>query len=338
MKNKGKHQKEKGEYKQKRGYKRRKELKRFDLVLKEIFSRAIGKIISIATGEKIEEKLEDINRELKLLKSLRPDMLFKAGDKIFHIEIQAQQDKTLPKRMLLYSVVIEEKFGKEPVQIVLFVGKGNPPPSYFRSEFKFLKFRVVDWKKIDPDEFLKSDKPEEVVLGVLAGKYKEKPEVFKKVIRKISKIVKNEKELLKYMEDISFLGGLFDIKIKVKPMPIQIDIRKTLFYRWGREEGLKEGERRGIVKGLKEGEKRGLEKGKQEGLKEGLIKGLKKAIFLDIQVKFGSQKAKLIKNFLDKINDINRLKEIKKKAVETKTWDDFVKFLKNSNPKNKNSR
>jgi predicted transposase YdaD len=63
-------------------------------------------------------------------------------------------------------------------------------------------------------------------------------------------------------------------------MPIQIDIRKTLFYKWGE----KEGEKRGILKGLKEGEKRGL------------IKGLKKAILLGIQVKFGSSKAKQIKN------------------------------------------
>ena len=282
-------------------YRLKKELKRFDLVLKEIFSRAIGKIISIATGEKIKEKLEDINREVKLLKSLRPDMLFKAGDKIFHIEIQAQQDKTLPKRMLLYSVGIEEKFGKEPVQIVLFVGKGNPPPSYFRSEFKTLKFKVVDWKKIDPDEFLESDKPEEVVLGVLAGKYREKPEIFSKVIRKISKIVKNKKELLKYMEDISFLGGLFDVEIKAEPMPIQIDIRKTLFYKWGE----KEGEKRGIVKGLK------------------------KAILLDIKLKFGSPKAEQIKNLLDKINDINRLEKIKKEVIRAENWDDFIKVFRN---------
>jgi coenzyme F420-reducing hydrogenase delta subunit len=316
MNNKGKHKREKREYKQKR------ELRRFDIVLKEIFSRAVGKIISIATGEKIKEKFEDINQELKLLKSLRPDMLFKAGEKIFHIEIQAQQDKTLPKRMLIYSVGIEEKFGKEPVQIVLFVGKGNPPPSYFKSEFKFLKFIVVDWKKIDPDEFLRSDKPEEVVLGILAGKYKEKPEVFKKVIRKISKIVKNKKELLKYMEDISFLGGLFDFEIKAEPMPIQIDIRKTLFYKWGE----KEGEKRGIVKGLEKGEKRGI------------IKGLKKAILLDVQLKFGSSKARQIKKLLDKINNINRLEKIKKEVIKSENWDDFVKFLKNSNSKNKNSR
>jgi hypothetical protein len=211
--------------------------------------------------------------------------------------------------MLLYSVVIEEKFGKEPVQIVLFVGKGNPPPSVFRSEFKFLKFKVVDLKKIDPDEFLRSDKPEEVVLGILAGKYREKPEVFKKVIRKISKIIKNKKELLKYMEDISFLGGLFDVEIKAEPMPIQIDIRKTLFYRWGEREGEKRGERRGLIKGLKE--------------------GLKKAIFLDIKLKFGSSKAKQIKKLLDKINDINRLEKIKKEVIRAENWEDFSKVFRN---------
>jgi hypothetical protein len=30
-------------------------------------------------------------------------------------------------------------------------------------------------------------------------------------------------------------------EIKVKPMPIQVDIRKTFLYKWGKEEGLKEG-------------------------------------------------------------------------------------------------
>jgi hypothetical protein len=55
-------------------------------------------------------------------------MLFRAGNKIFHIEIQAQQDKDLPERMLTYSLAIKEKFGQKPIQIILFVGKGNPPP------------------------------------------------------------------------------------------------------------------------------------------------------------------------------------------------------------------
>jgi hypothetical protein len=110
---------------EKREYKHKKELKRFDPILKEIFSKAAGKLISIATGEKIKEKLEDITGEIEFVKSLRPDMVFRTGDKIFHIEIQAQQDKDLPERMLIYSLAIKEKFGQKPVQIILFVGKGN---------------------------------------------------------------------------------------------------------------------------------------------------------------------------------------------------------------------
>jgi hypothetical protein len=58
---------------------------------------------------------------------------------------------------------------------------------------------------------------------------------------------------------------------------------------------------------------------------------------LDIKLKFGSPKAEQIKNFLEKIDDINHLKKIKTEAVRAKTWEDFIKFFQNSkisNPKN----
>jgi hypothetical protein len=281
----------------------KKELRRFDPILKEIFSKAAGKLISIATGEKINKELEDITTEIEFVKSLRPDMVFRAGEKIFHIEIQVQQDKDLPERMLIYSLAIKEKFGQKPVQIILFVGKGNPPPPFFKDEFTIHKFIVLDMKKINPDEFIKSDKPEEVIVGILAGKFKDKPEIIEKVKKRIVEIVKSEKEIAKYIDSISFLAGLFDVKIEVKPMPIEVDIRKTFLYKWGKEEGLKE--------------------------------GLKKAISLDIKSKFGFSKAKRIKNILDKINDTTRLEKIKREIIKAKTWDDFVRSIKNSNLKNK---
>ena len=289
----------------------KKELKRFDPILKEIFSKAAGKLISIATGEKIGEELEDITSEIEFVKSFRPDMVFRAGEKIFHIEIQAQKDKDLPERMLIYSLAIKEKFGQKPVQIILFVGKGNPPPSFFRDKFTIHRFKVVDMKKIDPDEFIKSDKPEEVIVGILAGKFKDKPQIIKKVKERIVEIVKNEEEIAKYIDSISFLAGLFDVKIEVKPMPIEVDIRKTFLYKWGKEEGLKEGEQRGIVKG------------KRDGLKE--------AILLGAQIKFGRSKIKELKTLLEKVDDLNHLKKIKRKIIEAKTWDDFVKVFRNHN-------
>jgi len=291
----------------------KKELKRFDPILKEIFSKAAGKLISIATGEQINKELEDITAEIEFVKSLRPDMVLKAGDKIFHIEIQAQQDKDLPERMLIYSLAIKEKFGQKPVQIILFVGKGNPPPPFFKDEFTIHKFIVLDMKKVAPDVFIKSDKPEEVIIGILAGKFKDKPQTIKKVKKRIVEIVKNEKEIAKYIDSISFLAGLFDVKIEVKPMPIQVDIRKTFLYKWGEEEG----------------EKRGFEKGKREGLKEGKQEGLKESILRIVRVRFSSSKAKQIKKLLEKIDDIKYLKKIETEAIKAKTWDDFIKVVRN---------
>jgi predicted transposase YdaD len=125
--------------------------------------------------------------------------------------------------------------------------------------------------------------------------------------------VKNEEKIIKYIDSISFLAGLFDIEIKVKPMPIQVDIRKTFLYKWGKEEGLKEG--------LKEGEQRGIVKGLKEGLKKAILSGIK--------LKFGPSKARQVRNLLVKINDMNQLEKINKELIRSENWQDFVKIFRN---------
>ena len=217
------------QWQRRKGNKYRKELKRFDPILKEIFSEAIGKIYYLAIGKKIDKKVRVILAEISLVKTFRPDILVEADGKIIQVEIQAQQDKTLPHRMFRYYYAILEKYKKEPTQIVLFVGKGNPPPSEYKTPKLNLKYEVLDMKKIDPDVFLRSKKPGEVIVGILAGKFKDKPQIIRKVQKRIAEILKNEVEIAKYIDSISFLAGLFDIEIKVKPMPIQVDIRKPSF-------------------------------------------------------------------------------------------------------------
>ena len=69
------------------------------------------------------------------------------------------------------------------------------------------------------------------------------------------------------------------------------------------------------------GRERRWKRGKQEGLKE--------AILLDVQIKFGKSKVKEIKTILEKVDDVNHLKKIKRKIIEAKTWDDFVKVFRN---------
>ena len=79
-------------------------------------------------------------------------------------------------------------------------------------------------------------------------------------------------------------------------MPIEVDIRKTFLYKWGKEEGEKE--------------------------------GLKEAILLDVQFKFGKSKVKEVKNLLEKVDDLNHLKKIKREIIKAKTWDDFIKVFR----------
>ena len=175
-------------------------------------------------------------------------------------------------------------------------------------------------KKINPDVFLKSDKPEEVILAILAGKFKEKYKIIKDVMEKIAKIEKREEKIIKYIDGISFLASLFDIKIKLelKSMPIQVDITKTFLYKEGEKRGIQKGERRGIAKGLKE--------------------GLKEAIVMVVLVKFGQLKSKQVKKLLEKIDDIKQLKKIKKEVIMVKRWDEFIKVLRNSQSKKINSK
>ena len=129
-----------------------------------------------------------------MVKTFRPDILIEADGEIIQVEIQAQQDKTLPRRMFRYYYAIVEKYKEEPTQIVLFVGKGNPPPSDYKTPKLTLKYKVLDMKKIDPDVFIKSKKPGEVILGILAGKFKDKPKIIRKVKKRIVEILKNEEK------------------------------------------------------------------------------------------------------------------------------------------------
>ena len=57
--------------------------------------------------------------------------------------------------------------------------------------------------------------------------------------------------------------------------------------------------------------------------------GLKEAILLGTQIKFGKSKVKEVKNLLGKIDDLNLLKKIKRRIIEAKTWDDFVRIFRN---------
>jgi hypothetical protein len=59
----------------------KKELKRFDLILKEIFSKAVVKIFWLATGQKIEGKAKILPTEIRFVKSFTLISCLKSAEK-----------------------------------------------------------------------------------------------------------------------------------------------------------------------------------------------------------------------------------------------------------------
>ncbi len=61
----------------------------------------------------MDEKVKVLHSEIRVVKTFRPDILVEAEGKIIQLEIQAQKDKTLPRRMFRYYYAIEEKYKKK---------------------------------------------------------------------------------------------------------------------------------------------------------------------------------------------------------------------------------
>ncbi len=309
-------------------YRTRKIRRKFDPILKEIFMNSVGAILTLVGIPPREmREIKVLPTEIRITKTLRLDILTEIPSFIVHFEIQNFPDPRLPRRMFLYYVSIElwqereveqgrrrEEEIKPIVQVVIWLGRGKPPPAEYRTTTTLHRYHVIDMRKVSPDVFLRSDNPYEVMLALLAGrsvvrrkgkvgrrkKQEWTEEVLSKVIRRLRELAKTEKELLKYIEEIEVLGDLFGLNVEVKDMiKGEIDITKTSLFR--------------------EGEKRGR--------REGEIKGLRDAILLAVQLRFGRRKTKVIKGKISNIDDIKRLREIYMCVLKAGNWEELLSSL-----------
>jgi predicted transposase YdaD len=333
--------------------KEKREIKRFDPVLKNVLSSTVKIILSLV-GIKVQ-KISYLPVEINITKRFLLDSLFESTEHIYHIEIQKYPDKTLPERMFEYFFAIHfwqkkeiekgrRKKCKGIRQIVIWVGKGNPPPSEYKKEFIPHRYKVIDLREIPPEKFLSSSDPHEVMLALIVGKEEERKRFLKDVAMRLRKISKSKEEFIRYIGEVDIIVKLFDFEFdlskEVGKMGWLDVIEKTSFFKEGFKRGIEKGREEGIEKGREEGIKKGIEKGR----KEGEIKGLRTAILLGVQIKFGRDKVRLIRNKVESIDDIRKLKFLNEKIVKAGRWADFYSLLidkknKNTgNSKHKNSK
>ena len=149
--------------------------KQYDKIIKEnleeIFLPLTKKLLNLKF-----EHAEDITGELHITLETLPDFLKRIKnqkpeiDYILHIEFQSTDDNTMVERMLLYYSMLFKKYRIPIFQQVFYLGNGNSSmvTEIIHDNINF-RYNILDFSTIPYTSFLKSDKPEEMILAILGN-------------------------------------------------------------------------------------------------------------------------------------------------------------------------
>ena len=229
----------------------------YDKIFRENMEAALPGIIAHLLNLDILHSVE-LPDDIQHTKERKPDLLKKVTDTtgktfVLHVEYQAKSDQEMPYRMAEYSIMLQRKYKLPVKQYVIFIGSGKSKmaTSIVTEDFNF-RYNMISLSSIDYKLFLKSAKPEEKILAILANFENEEPVL---AIKKILQAVKNSSDSSfaqdRYFNQLRVLMQLRNFKNQFDKAMESISTffkeeNDPLFYR-------------GNVKGLEEGREEGRE-------------------------------------------------------------------------------
>ena len=194
----------------------------YDKIFKENIEAVISSIMQNVleiTAVSTEELPDDIQHT----KERKPDTLKKIIDDkgntfVLQIEFQVKDEHEMIYRMGEYYFMLERKYKIPVKQFVIFLGAENPtmPTELDREMVKF-KFPIVSLSTLDYHIFLNSDKPEEIILGILANFKGENPEnALKQILVRVKETTKGDFSLSRYFNQLRVLAQLRNLELNLK--------------------------------------------------------------------------------------------------------------------------
>lgn len=110
--------------------------------------------------------------------------------------------------------MLERKYKLPVKQFVIFLGADNPkmPTELDRERLKF-SYPLVSLSTLDYHIFLNSDKPEEIILGILANFKGENPEsALKQILVRVKETTKGDFSLNRYFNQLRVLAQLRNLE------------------------------------------------------------------------------------------------------------------------------
>ena len=223
----------------------------YDKIFRENMEVVLPGIIKYLLKLDIIES-EELPDDLQHTKERRPDLLKKvkdASDKVYvlHVEYQTKNESDMVFRMAEYNIMLQRRYRLPVKQYVVFIGSAKPKmvTAIVTEDFQF-RYNLVAFSSVDYKIFLKSDKPEEKILAVLANFVNDSPlEAIVTILKEIKSISGGDLSESRYFNQLRVL-------VQLRKLENQLDIAMetiTKFFKEERDPLFRRGEARGKVEG-----------------------------------------------------------------------------------------
>jgi predicted transposase YdaD len=226
----------------------------YDAALKRLLTSLTGTAFRLFTGADPVVRWHTV--ELPAVRNLRVDLLGETARGILiHIELQSTNDPRMPLRMLEYALAIRRKYGRFPVQIVLYVGEAPlTMPSRIEGPGLVHEFRVVDAREIDGEALLASPHVEDNIVAVLT-RLRNRRTAVRRIVKQVAELEPGRRDDV--IATLGVLAGLRQLEDvifeEIDAMPLLDDIMDHKIIGPKIREGIEIGRRQGREEGLEKG-------------------------------------------------------------------------------------
>jgi hypothetical protein len=226
---------------------------RYDRVLKDLFQRDHPSLLDqLAGGLRVREFL---NVEFPKVIERRADLAVLLEDEtILHVEFQSHNDKDIAYREGMYCLMIAQKYWRRVRQVVLYVGQPK-----MRMEDRLdlgdtkVAYRLLDIREIDAGELLRSGRPGDLVLAMLAkGGTERLTEIARRIVLLSGAERSRALTQLMLLSSLRALSGSMRMELNSMASDV-IDIEKIEFFRDKIRDLEDQAQARGLAKGRGQG-------------------------------------------------------------------------------------
>ena len=191
------------------------------------------------------------------IESRRADLVARVQDAngksyILHIEIQNDNQKNMPLRMLrYYSDIALAYVDEKVVQHLLYIGKAPlAMPNQIRDHNLLYHYEILDMSKQNSEHFLNSNNPDAIVLAILCDPQEQEPNALvARIIKELRRLHGDKLDKLRdSLKMLEVLAGNRNLQTVVKEnAEMYIDVEKLGIYQLVKERGEERGEQKVLL-------------------------------------------------------------------------------------------